>query len=108
MVWHLVPIDIGLAVSTGVSFQVYRISGAAVVRACQNRITLCAVVGDSRSKFENALSKPVLEDFTCERERMTARADDWRLAWPGFTAARHEAKAKRAGRKPSYLVFRRR
>ena len=55
-------------------FQVNRISGAAVVRACQNRITRCAVVGDSRSKFENALSKPVPEDFTCERERMTARA----------------------------------
>ena len=74
MVWHLVPIDIGLAVSTGVSFQVYRISGAAVVRACQNRITRCAVARDSRSKFVNALSSPVLEDLMCGRDRMTARA----------------------------------
>jgi hypothetical protein len=46
----------------------YRSWGVAVVRACQNRITRCAVVGDSRSKFENALSSPVLEDFMCERD----------------------------------------
>src|SRR5262245_51241039 len=100
-------------------FQVDRISGAAVVRACQNRITRCAVVGDSRSKFENALSSPVLKDFTCGRERMTARAvghpqpaaeraDDWRRPWLGFTATRYEAKAKREGRVPCYLVFRHR
>jgi len=36
------------------------------------------------------------------------RADDWRLPWPGFTATRYEAKAKRAGRMPCYLIFRRR
>jgi tRNA (guanine-N7-)-methyltransferase len=36
------------------------------------------------------------------------RADDWRLPWPGFTATRYEAKAKRAGRVPCYLIFRRR
>jgi tRNA (guanine-N7-)-methyltransferase len=35
------------------------------------------------------------------------RADDWREPWPGFTATRYEAKAKRAGRAPCYLVFRR-
>src|SRR5215510_16349688 len=52
----------------------YRSCGVAVVRACQNRITRCAVVGDSRSKFENALSRAVLVDLTCGRERMTARA----------------------------------
>ena len=35
------------------------------------------------------------------------RADDWREPWPGFTTTRYEAKAKRAGRAPCYLVFRR-
>ena len=35
------------------------------------------------------------------------RADDWRLAWPGFSGTRYEAKAKRAGREPCYLIFRR-
>jgi tRNA (guanine-N7-)-methyltransferase len=36
------------------------------------------------------------------------RADDWRQPWPGYTGTRYEAKALRAGRRPSYLVFRRR
>jgi tRNA (guanine-N7-)-methyltransferase len=36
------------------------------------------------------------------------RADDWRLPWPGFTSTRYEAKAKREGRMPCYLIFRRR
>jgi len=35
------------------------------------------------------------------------RADDWRRAWPGFPGTRYEAKAKRAGRMPCYLIFRR-
>ena len=35
------------------------------------------------------------------------RADDWRHAWPGFAETRYEAKAKRAGRRPCYLIFRR-
>jgi tRNA (guanine-N7-)-methyltransferase len=35
------------------------------------------------------------------------RADDWRQPWPGFTATRYEAKAKREGRLPCYLIFRR-
>jgi tRNA (guanine-N7-)-methyltransferase len=35
------------------------------------------------------------------------RADDWRRPWPGFAGTRYEAKAKRAGRVPCYLVFRR-
>jgi tRNA (guanine-N7-)-methyltransferase len=34
------------------------------------------------------------------------RADDWRLPWPGFTSTRYEAKAKREGRSPCYLIFR--
>jgi tRNA (guanine-N7-)-methyltransferase len=36
------------------------------------------------------------------------KADDWRQPWPGFTGTRYEAKAKRAGRAPCYLIFRRR
>ena len=36
------------------------------------------------------------------------RADDWRLPWPGFTSTRYESKAKREGRAPCYLIFRRR
>jgi tRNA (guanine-N7-)-methyltransferase len=34
------------------------------------------------------------------------RADDWRLPWHGFSGTRYEAKAKREGRVPCYLVFR--
>ena len=36
------------------------------------------------------------------------QADDWRLPWPGFSGTRYEAKAKREGRVPCYLVFKRR
>lgn len=36
------------------------------------------------------------------------RADDWRKPWPGFSGTRYEAKARRAGRVPCYLIFRRR
>jgi tRNA (guanine-N7-)-methyltransferase len=35
------------------------------------------------------------------------RADDWRKPWPDFTGTRYEAKAKREGRVPCYLIFRR-
>jgi tRNA (guanine-N7-)-methyltransferase len=35
------------------------------------------------------------------------RADDWRQPWPGFFSTRYETKAKRAGRVPCYLIFRR-
>ena len=35
------------------------------------------------------------------------RADDWRRPWSGFPGTRYEAKAKREGRKPCYLIFRR-
>jgi len=34
-------------------------------------------------------------------------ADDWRRPWPGFGGTRYEAKAKREGRPPCYLAFRR-
>jgi tRNA (guanine-N7-)-methyltransferase len=36
------------------------------------------------------------------------RADDWRHPWPGFPGTRYEAKARREGRRPCYLIFRRR
>ena len=42
-------------------------------------------------------------DFTWTAER----ADDWRRPWPGFTSTRYEAKAKREGRVPCYLIFKR-
>ena len=35
------------------------------------------------------------------------RAVDWQLPWPGFVGTRYEAKAKREGRTPCYLIFRR-
>jgi tRNA (guanine-N7-)-methyltransferase len=35
------------------------------------------------------------------------RADDWRHPWAGFSGTRYEAKAKREGRQPCYLIFRR-
>jgi tRNA (guanine-N7-)-methyltransferase len=35
------------------------------------------------------------------------RADDWRLPWPDFGGTRYEAKARREGRTPCYLEFRR-
>jgi tRNA (guanine-N7-)-methyltransferase len=38
-------------------------------------------------------------DWTAER------ADDWRKPWPGFAGTRYEAKAKREGRVPCYLIF---
>jgi tRNA (guanine-N7-)-methyltransferase len=34
-------------------------------------------------------------------------ADDWRRPWPGFSGTRYEAKAKREGRVPCYLIFQR-
>jgi tRNA (guanine-N7-)-methyltransferase len=42
-------------------------------------------------------------DFTWTAEC----ADDWRLPWEGFGGTRYEAKAKREGRVPCYLIFRR-
>ena len=41
-------------------------------------------------------------DFSWTAER----ADDWRKPWPGFSGTRYEAKAKREGRAPAYLIFR--
>lgn len=41
-------------------------------------------------------------------EWIAERADDWREPWPGWPGTRYEAKARREGRVPSYLTFRRR
>lgn len=35
------------------------------------------------------------------------RADDWRRPFPGWPGTRYEAKARAAGRSPTYLAFRR-
>jgi tRNA (guanine-N7-)-methyltransferase len=35
------------------------------------------------------------------------RADDWQKPWAGWSGTRYEAKAKREGRVPCYLIFRR-
>lgn len=42
------------------------------------------------------------QDFTWTAER----ADDWRKPFPGWPGTRYEAKAIKAGRKPTYLEFR--
>ena len=42
-------------------------------------------------------------DFTWTAET----ADDWRKPWSDFAGTRYEAKAKREGRTPCYLTFRR-
>ncbi len=41
-------------------------------------------------------------------EWTAAKADDWRFPWPGWPGTRYEGKALAAGRRPIYLVFRRR
>jgi len=51
--------------------------------------------------LRRAMSAP---DFAWTAER----ADDWRKPWPGFEGTRYEAKAKREGRTPCYLIFRKR
>lgn len=50
--------------------------------------------------LERLLAAPGFE-WTAER------ADDWRRPWPGFPGTRYEAKARREGRPPCYLQFRR-
>jgi tRNA (guanine-N7-)-methyltransferase len=50
--------------------------------------------------LEHLLRAP---DFVWTAER----ADDWRQPWAGFQGTRYEAKAKREGRVPCYLEFRR-
>jgi tRNA (guanine-N7-)-methyltransferase len=50
--------------------------------------------------LKHMLASPLFE-WTAER------ADDWRRPWSGFSGTRYEAKAKRQGRDPCYLVFRR-
>jgi tRNA (guanine-N7-)-methyltransferase len=64
--------------------------------------------------FRFATDVPDYAAWTLERlarapqfEWTAGRAADWREPWPGFGGTRYEAKARRAGRRPCYLVFRR-
>jgi tRNA (guanine-N7-)-methyltransferase len=66
-------------------------------------------------EFRFASDWPGYADWTLERFlrspdfAWTAQsANDWRQPWDGFTSTRYEAKAKREGRSPCYLIFRRR
>jgi tRNA (guanine-N7-)-methyltransferase len=50
----------------------------------------------------------LLRGLRCRRLEWTATsADDWRQPWPHFPGTRYEDKARREGRAPIYLVFRR-
>jgi tRNA (guanine-N7-)-methyltransferase len=50
----------------------------------------------------------LLRGLRCGLLEWTAsRADDWRRPWPQFSGTRYEDKARREGRTPVYLVFRR-
>jgi tRNA (guanine-N7-)-methyltransferase len=50
----------------------------------------------------------LLRGLRCRPFEWTAtRADDWRQPWPHFPGTRYEDKARREGRAPIYLVFRR-
>jgi tRNA (guanine-N7-)-methyltransferase len=64
--------------------------------------------------FRFATDIPDYAAWTLERLRRAPdfiwtaeRAADWREPWPDFRGTRYEAKAKREGRSPCYLVFRR-
>ena len=66
------------------------------------------------AEFRFATDMPDYAAWTLERLLRSpdfawtaARADDWRQPWPGFVTTRYEQKAKREGRMPCYLVFRR-
>jgi len=65
-------------------------------------------------RFRFATDIPDYAAWTLERligaadfEWTAERADDWRMPWAGFEGTRYEAKAKREGRLPCYLEFRR-
>jgi tRNA (guanine-N7-)-methyltransferase len=50
----------------------------------------------------------LLRGLRCPLLEWTATsADDWRSPWPHFSGTRYEDKARREGRAPVYLVFRR-
>jgi len=64
--------------------------------------------------FRFATDIPDYAAWTLERLRRAPdfiwtaeRAADWREPWPGFHGTRYEAKARREGRTPVYLMFRR-
>jgi tRNA (guanine-N7-)-methyltransferase len=81
----------------------------------QNSIAQIARVVRGGGEFRFATDWPDYAAWTLRQlarapdfEWTAERADDWRLPWPGFTSTRYEAKAKREGRVPCYLIFRRR
>ena len=81
----------------------------------QNSIAQIARVVRSGGEFRFVTDWPDYAAWTLRHlarapdfEWTAERADDWRLPWPGFTSTRYEAKAKREGRVPCYLIFRRR
>ncbi len=66
------------------------------------------------SEIRFATDVPDYAAWTLERFLRSAefvwtaeRADDWRTPWSNHSETRYEAKAKRAGRSPCYLIFRR-
>jgi tRNA (guanine-N7-)-methyltransferase len=76
--------------------------------------TLAAIsrVLNARGTFRFASDIPDYVAWTLQRVMRThklswtaERADDWRLPWEGWVQTRYEAKAKREGRTPAYLIF---
>jgi tRNA (guanine-N7-)-methyltransferase len=65
-------------------------------------------------QFRFVTDIPDYAAWTLERIRQTPqlawtaeRATDWQQPWEGFPGTRYEAKAKRQGRVPCYLIFQR-
>jgi tRNA (guanine-N7-)-methyltransferase len=84
-------------------------------RFVQDRtVAMLARVTRSGGLFRFATDIPNYAAWTLERFLLAPgfvwtaeRADDWRKPWAGFQGTRYEAKAKREGRTPCYLEFRR-
>jgi tRNA (guanine-N7-)-methyltransferase len=84
-------------------------------RFVQDRtVAMLARVLQPGGRFRFATDIPDYAAWTLERLRRAPdfvwtaeRADDWRKPWAGFPGTRYEAKAKREGRAPCYLEFRR-
>jgi tRNA (guanine-N7-)-methyltransferase len=81
----------------------------------ERTIAMLARVLRSGGLFRFATDIPDYAAWTLERllrcpdfDWTAERADDWRKPWAGFEGTRYEAKAKREGRAPCYLEFRRR
>ena len=76
----------------------------------RDRARSCGPAANSASPATSRTMWPGRWRGCCARRDFTwtaERADDWRQPWPGFSGTRYEAKAKREGRVPCYLIFRR-